>query len=102
MSKVIMEFDSEEDKKKINAIVNLDKIQYSLSKLVDLRCEIVNNKFYSNELIYIKDNKIISNSDIENSISEDLYENSKEYLDKEYLERKLADILESIYDYIEY
>ena len=102
MSKVIMEFDSDEDRFKLNAIFNIDKLQYSLCKLSELRGKIINNKFYNDELISIKDNKVIDTSNITDykEVTK-IYENSKEYIDKLYIENILEEILEPIYDYID-
>lgn len=103
MSKVIMEFDSDEDRFKLNAIFNIDKLQYALVKLANLRGKIVNEKFYNNELIYVKDNKVVDTVDIlDFKEVEKAYKDSTDYINKQYIEKELEEILDPIFDYIDY
>ena len=64
MAKVIFEFDDrEDDKVDIDFIVNRHKILAAISDLSSLRSKIYNSKLYNNELITIKDNRVIADSE---------------------------------------
>lgn len=101
MAKVIFEFDESEEKQDLNIIINRDKLVQALTKLAELRSVIVNNKFYRDELIYVKNNKVLDINELTYELDKE-FENSKEYLDKEYIEDRIGSILEDMYEYLDY
>ena len=82
MAKVIFEFDDEKDKYDINVIVNRDKLLVALEKLCNLRGKIYNAKLYNNEIITVKDNKVLTDDDYKDlQLKNEILTNTTDYIE---------------------
>ena len=99
MAKVIFEFDDKEDDKiDIDFIVNRHKILGAINDLSSLVNKIYNSKFYNNELITIKDNKVISDL-LDYDFNDD---SQKDYIDRNFIETELGKIFDKVCSYVGY
>jgi hypothetical protein len=101
MAKVIFEFDDEKDKYDINVIVNRDKLLVALEKLCNLRGKIYNAKLYNNEIITVKDNKVLTDDDYKDlQLKNEILTNTTDYIDRTFVENELGTIIDGIIDYL--
>lgn len=101
MSKVIFEFDETKNKRDIQYVINRDKIMYAFEKLSSLHNKIYNAKLYNNEMISVKDGKVLTDEDYKNEFaSGKAIEDTHDYVDREFIEEELMSIIDNVVDFI--
>lgn len=105
MARVTFEFDENDDREDINIIVNRYKLLGALNAVSELRGSIYNNKIYDKDaLITVKDGKVLTAEDYDRFQEAGEYpvEDTKEYISSSYIESRLGEALEHIYDLLDY
>lgn len=104
MAKVIFEFNDEEENNDINIIVNRHKLICALYELNDFYRKLYNGKLYTDDIITVKDNKVLTSEDYIKFQEKGEYpvKDTKEYINTDYLENELDNILKDVRDLIEY
>lgn len=104
MAKVTFEFNDEEDNDDINIIVNRHKLSYALYELNDFYRKLYNGKLYTDDIITVKDNKVLTKEDYTKFQEEGEYpvKGTKEFISTDYLENELDNILNNVRDLLEY
>lgn len=105
MAKVIFEFDDGNDEDdSINFITNRYKIRSALYDLQDLHRKLYNGKIYDADMVVVKDGKILTEDDYKKyqEMGEYPVKGTKHYIDYDYIERELDDILNDIRFLLDY
>ena len=103
MAKVTFEFNDEEDNNEIILVANRHRLAYALNEVANLYRALYNGKLYTEELVTIKDGKVLTDEDYEKFRETGEYpvKGTKEYLSVDYLENKLDIILDNIRDFLD-
>ena len=103
MSKTTFEFDDGEDRD-VLLIVNRHKLASALYELSDFYRSLYNGKLYTDELINVKDNRVMTEEDYKKAQDEGqpYVSGTKEYISTDYVERELDRILEDVRGLIDY
>lgn len=104
MAKVIFEFDDCEENNDINLIVNRHKLYCAINALNDFYRNLYNGKLYTDEIISVKDNKVLTEEDYAKFREEGNYpvKGTKQYISTDYIEDELNSILDSVNDLLDY
>lgn len=104
MGKVTFEFNDEEETSEINVIVNRHKLMCALNELSDFRRKLYNGKLYTEEIITVKDGKVLTEEDYTAFRERGEYpvRGTKEYISTDYLETEFDDILSNVTDLLDY
>ena len=104
MAKVIFEFDDEEDNDDINVIVNRHKLSCALYDLNDFYRKLYNGKLYTDDIITVKNNKVLTEEDYKEFQEKGEYpvKGTKEFISTDYLENELDSILSNVKDLLDY
>ena len=104
MAKVTFEFDDVEDNDEVNIIVNRHKLVCAISELSDFFRELYNGKLYTNELITVKENKVLTEEDYKRFQEQGEYpvKGTKSYISTDYIENKLDNILCDVRSLLQY
>lgn len=95
MAKVTFEFDDQEESYEILLVANRNKLVSALYQVNDLLRKLCNGKLYTDELITVKDNKVLTEDDYKKFSETGEYpvKNTKEYISTDYLENELDNAL---------
>lgn len=105
MAKLVIEFDEQEDGlQDINAVINRHKLLGAVNELRDLYSRIYNDKIYDeNDVqIYLKSDGIkATEQDYKQANEQGTYlSGGKHYLEREWVERQLNNILEDVREFL--
>lgn len=103
MAKVLIEFNEEKDLiDDINAAVNRSKLVYALTKVNDIYRSLINGKIYDNEaLVFVKEDGCIATEEDYKKVRETgKLLKGKYYLNQEWVEQQLENILEDVKEYL--
>ena len=91
MAKVTFEFDDQEDNYDILLVTNRHKLVSALYQLNEFYRKLYNGRLYTDELITIKDGKVLTEDDYNKYAEAGEYpvKGTKEYLSTDYLENEL-------------
>ena len=98
MAKVTFEFDDQEDNYDVLLVTNRHKMVGALYKLDELYRKLYNGKLYTDELITVKDGKVLTEDDYKKYAEDGEYpvKNTKEYISTDFIETELDDALYDI------
>lgn len=98
MAKVIFEFDDNEDGNDILLIANRSKIYCALYELNNFYRNLYNGKLYTEDIITVKDNKVLTDADYKKFQEAGDYpvKGTVEYIKTDYIENILGDALQDI------
>ena len=98
MAKVTFEFDDEEENDEINLVVNRHKLECAIYELNDFYRNLYNGKLYTDDIITVKDNKVLTEEDYKEFQEKGEYpvKGTKEFIGTDYLENELNDILNDV------
>lgn len=104
MAKVTFEFDDEEENDEINLVVNRHKLEYAIYELNDFYRNLYNGKLYTDDIITVKDNKVLTEEDYKKFQEKGEYpvKGTKEFIGTDYLENELDNILNKVRDLLDY
>lgn len=106
MAKVIFEFNDQNDEySDIKAVVGRHKLISAVNELRDLYSRIYNGKIYDDSVeIYVKEDGCkATEEDYKKANREGIYlSGGKSYLDKEWVEQQLNDIIEDVREFLYY
>ena len=105
MAKVVFEFDdNSEESNDIELIVNRHKLVSAIYELNDFYRKLYNGKLYTDEIISVKDNKVLTTEDYASFQEKGEYpvKGTKEYISTDYLENELDNILQDVRNLIDY
>lgn len=98
MSKVIYEFNEDEESRDIDLINARYKMINALNELQDFRRKLYKGWLSEEEMINVKDNKVLTKEDFEKLHKEGrlYFEGSKRFISYDYVEQKIDYILNDI------
>lgn len=104
MGKVTFEYNDEEDYEEIRLVVNRHKLKSALYELNDFYRQLYNGKLYTDDIITVKDNKVLTPEDYKAFQEKCEYpvKGTKEFISTDYLENELDSILNTVMDLLDY
>lgn len=98
MAKVTFEFDNNKDRDDILFIVNKSKIYCALYELNDFYRKLYNGKLCTDDIITVKDNKVLTDADYKKFREAGDYpvSGTTEYIKTSYIENILDDALQDV------
>lgn len=104
MARVTFEFDDEEENDEINLVVNRHKLECAIYELNDFYRNLYNGKLYTDDIITVKDNKVLTEEDYKEFQEKGEYpvKGTKEFIGTDYLENELDNILNNVRDLLDY
>ena len=95
MSKVTFEFDDQEESYEVLLVANRNKLVSALYQVDELLRKLYNGKLYTEELITVKDGKVLTEDDYKKYAEEGNYpvKGTKEYISTDFLENELDNAL---------
>lgn len=104
MAKVTYEFDEDEDRDDIRAIIDRHKLIYALSEINELYRRLWNGKIYDEKVyISVKDNQVITDEMWKKAREENREIGETEsYISKEYIEIELDNALDRVRHLLDY
>ena len=103
MAKVIFEFDDNDENDEINLVVNRHKLIYTITQLSDFYRKLYNGKLYTDDIITVKDNKVLTSEDYVEFQEKGEFpvKGTQSYISTDYLENELDNMLSGIRDMLD-
>lgn len=105
MAKVTFEFDDKDESLDIKGVVGRNTLIAAVNEINELYRNIYNEKIYDkNVQIYVKsDGCVATDEDYENvAKTGELLKGGKQYLDKEWVEKQLEEIIDNVKEFLYY